>query len=1273
MPPPRRRLPPTLLAGTVAAAWIFAGAGPARAAASLSPFRPPGDGGARLSPIRRAQAEPAPAPNPAAAPNPEPATDVPAAGAPPPPDSEPAPRAASPAACAQDAQCPAGTICEDGACRPYERPLHVLLFRKEGGSTMFIPLYFSHPGNPGHRVVAPLYWHFWGPEARSRIVFPFYWRFEDHLKQRVVTVIPPVSWTRQPDATSWAVWPFIYSSSKFGWAAPLLASFKIADPDRGRAFGLYALLYFWKRTPASAFDLGFPLFVSRRSQAGAFTFALPLNFYWRSADRKRLLAIPFFYRGWDDRDDTFASLLGYRSRAGDNTRGSLFWLYWWGRSKASRYDVVFPLVWSFRGPERETTLALPVYLGLRRGAWSFRTAALLYWGGRDDNKGSSFNLLLPIFYAGKSHHGQRSLWLTPLGGGRRDDEAKTRAFTWLLPPIVHRKSPERRFDAVIPLFFRHHDYRDGSKTMLAGLYYRGTDPDGATNVVFPFIWHFRDARNDATALAALPFYFQRRAPDDRTTAAGIFPLMGYHRRFRDGYAAGLFPLASWGRRGDRRHAYLAPLFFHFEDRRSAFSFVPFLYLHRRDPRGSFTNVALAYFQGEDQRRRYHIAFPLVWHHVDKATNTSTWVVPPVYHRSSPRGSTTALVPLVFAGRDGPRRHLVVFPLYWRFRDDDADRTTTVFANYLHRTHGGETTDALFPLFHYRRGAKPGGGDEASLTLFPLLHFRRTDKLRLFASPVAVAYATPERRAGFVLLYFWYRGRDLEAATVPPFFLDLTNHRTRERTRILGPYIAVDSPRGSTRAVFPLFARYRQPGETGTWVLPTFFRRRTDAGYQVDTLFPLFWWSRSPVHRTVQLGPYFRRTAPDGDAHGLIPAFVHLDNAKRNLWITPLFVHRRDKESGDRRTFAWLYYGSRTADAATDVAFPVWWSGRRGPRSHRVLFPIFWRFEDRKEDSVLTIAGPLVYRRSKTEVTRGLAPFGWFTRDPANRSASTAIVPLFYEHHSPTRFTLMTLPFGFGRAPGTRWWYAGLAYHRETATGATNVLFPLWFGRTERAGGVTRFVPPLLHVARQTPTRGFSATMLLFWRSRSITSTTTLALPLYYDIHDHALSRTTLFVPLFLRHRNELAGTTTWFAPLLYRRNGPADSTTVLFPLLWDFRSAERSTTVVFPLWVGIRRPTFSANYVFPNVYWRTGRGPDAGTSRLFVFPFWESAVRRPGDTMWEVLLGVLGYERIGRNRTMKVLFIPFDLDPAPAAQVAWYGHRPTRPVIRARGLEARAW
>jgi hypothetical protein len=199
-------------------------------------------------------------------------------------------------------------------------------------------------------------------------------------------------------------------------------------------------------------------------------------------------------------------------------------------------------------------------------------------------------------------------------------------------------------------------------------------------------------------------------------------------------------------------------------------------------------------------------------------------------------------------------------------------------------------------------------------------------------------------------------------------------------------------------------------------------------------------------------------------------------------------------------------------------------------------------------------------------------------------------------------------------------------------------------------------------------------LLLFWHKSNVTSSSTFGLPLVFDFHAYHQSRFTMVLPLYFRYRNETADQATTIAPLFFRYSSPTDATTIAFPLFWRFWSPDRATTVLFPIYFNVRRPTADSTYIFPNIYYRKGLASEAGTSHLFVFPFWESQIKRPGDYMWEALLGLVGWERIGRNRFLKLLFIPFQLEAAPAAKTAWYGKPPTRTRERvARGLDIQAW
>lgn len=1323
------------LAGFAALA-VVASAALAQAAPNLNPFQRSSNQSSnnvrKGSPQSLSQAEPAPA-TPAATP------------------AKPGPQAGD--VCRDDNQCPQGTICERNVCTPVEPPIHALLFRKEGGATAFIPFYFHRRGNPGYRVVAPFYFHFWSPEGKSRIFAPFYWRFQDHLAQRVVTVIPPYSHTIQPDAESWAIWPLFYRSTKFGWAAPLLLSFKIENPDEQRSMGLYGLLYFWKRDgkAPSAFDLFFPFFVSSRSTDRAFTWALPLNFYWRrgAGDRasSNLLLLPLLYRSkrpdgattvsllgyghsrggnsngaiawlyWYGRrtdgsgydlllplfynsrrktGGTLGSPLGYLSRDGENRRGAVAWLYWFGRERTAddqrkSYDVLFPFLWSFRSPESNTTvLPLPPIMHLRRRTYSLTTVFPLYWASRDWERGSGWRLLFPLYFSRTGEEGQTFTWITPLGGYRRDSTRDTRTLL-LLPLYFHRRDPQRHIDLVLPVFLRHRNPQDGASTTLLANFYRRSDPEGTTTTFFPLFWHFRDAQTGATAHSLVPLYFRRSSPDESLTAAGVFPAWFYYRRYHQGgggYSFGLFPLAFFGSKPEKGHGVLFPLLWHFRNPSGTTTLaIPFFFRVADRHKTTAAIPPLLYFYGRegegDRADRYHVQFPLFWRFSSGKTGVNTTVVPPLFYRSGHRGGWSAgLFPLLFAGRWPDKGHLVLFPLFWRFSDDRADRHSTLVLNYLHRRHGGETTDALFPLLYYRRGAKPGGQPETSFTLFPLLHYKKTPERRLLVTPLAFSARTPYTKAGAIPPYFWYESKQVSASGVPPLYFDFTRLETGERTRVFGPWVTVDSPRSSARILFPVFGRYRDERDSGTWVFPSYFHRRTTDGYALDTLFPLFWHSTWPGNRTTVVGPWYSRKGPEKHNTGLVPLYLYARNSERRFILTPLFYERENFKDGTGKLFAaLLFYRTTRPDGHSTVGFPLYWGRRNGPRSYHVFFPLIWHFSNDEEGTSTNLWGPLYWSRAKhgKERTRGLLPVTWYSRDDEAQTASHAFLPLFYEKHGPSQFTLLTLPFGYKSSPDRSWWYALNVFHRDTVQSTFTTVFPLWFSHFNKGTETrTRVIPPLLHFSRSRPDRALSGWMLLLWFHRNIDSATTLGLPFLYDIYNYHQNRLTLIAPLYFRYWRAADDTAYNFAPLFYRRSSPDSSTTVAFPLYWDFKGKvqgqERRTTVLFPLFVGVRRPTFVARYVFPNIYYRSGLGPEAGTSRLFVFPLWESGVKRPGDYMWEVVLGLFGYERIGRNRYLKLLFIPFELEPAPAAQTAWYGKAPKRDRRQRRyGLDTRAW
>ena len=1004
--------------------------------------------------------------------------------------------------------------------------------------------------------------------------------------------------------------------------------------------------------------------------------------------------MPFFYGSKHNHGGSFFSWFGYDYEDGPERDGSAFWIYWHGENakahsgynvffpllwdfweREDRTTIIFPLVWSF-GAKGENTTVAPPWLHLRRPTWTFDTLFPLWWSGSDSKAGSAFRMLVPLFYWQSGNHDRRSTLISLLGGYARDDDARSLTLT-LLPLLTFwHRDPDDELRIFTPLYVHDHSRAADSTTGLYGVaaVYRRDDPQGSTTAVTPLFWHFRDADTGATATALLPFFAHRSGPRDTTTVVGL-GLWAYWRSFKNGgWSGGVFPLAFFGRNGDRTHAVLFPAFGHWSDVADSTHVTPLFFWHR-DPGGSAGGIPpLLTFFGSRDGDSYAIQFPLYWHFASERLARSTTATPLFYHHRDTDGWSLGvgpLVPLLYLRSGATRSHAVLFPVFWHFRDAAADKSTTVLGPFWHRSWGHETTVGLFPLLYYRGGARPGGADETSFTFLPFIHYHRDADTRVVVTPVGVSARGPNRAAGFVGPYFWYKDATLDASFIPLLHIDISRRDTGERTRQWGLWFQVEAPGSKAWLLFPLAGHYVDATESDTYVFPTFFHQRRANGWSVDTLPPLFWHSSGGSGTTTVIGPWYNHDGPRTHDTGFVPLWFRAKSDERTLTVVPplLLFARHDYKNDRERFVCALLWHTRDGASSSTTLFPLWWAASSPDKSHHVLFPLFWRYTDTKAASTWTLAGPFYWASQGQGRTYGLLPLTWLSHDRGDGSGSFGLVPLVYWARGPKRTAFMTPLFGLSRSPTTQLAYAG-------------VVVPLWLSYTAESPEThaqthTTFVLPFLYLSRTHPESQLTTAFALFWHHHDVTSSTTLGLPLYYDFHDYDIARTTVAFPVLFRHADEVAGTATWIAPLFYRHSTPTDTTMIGFPLLWDFKRGDDRTTVVFPFVARWRRADHVSTWVFPTIYHRTGLAPSGapdGTWRTVVAPFYDAAVNRPGDFAWDVLGGLFGHERVGRNRYLKLFFIRFEQEPAPRAQTAWYSQparTPRRELVR--GLAANTW
>ena len=426
--------------------------------------------------------------------------------------------------------------------------------------------------------------------------------------------------------------------------------------------------------------------------------------------------------------------------------------------------------------------------------------------------------------------------------------------------------------------------------------------------------------------------------------------------------------------------------------------------------------------------------------------------------------------------------------------------------------------------------------------------------------------------------------------------------------------------------------------------------------------------------------------------GVVPLFFYARNPERSLTVIPPLLlvppqraQRRERLAAGRCSTS----TSTTARPALTSLFPLFWSCKRGRQRDRGRLPVLLARRRRERRPVVDARFYRSFWSSGPGTAHARRPDRLVHARPGRRHASNAFLPLFYEASGPDHFALFTLA---GRLPalgavadlvraaplicvarqrpdaGSAWSSRSGSAHTDKATERT-----------------TTVIPPLLFVSRTTPAESFTTALALFWRYRDIASATTWCCRCYYDVHDYQLAgrrccsrsssattatptRPTAWVsPFFYSHTTPTYGTTFGLPlvvlpavlghPARQRRDdaGPAALRALAAPRLSSRRWSSRSTTT--------RKAC-------------TRTAPPTARYRRFVgavLPFYDSGVKRPGDFKWDVLGGIVGRERIGHHKFVRLFwFFNFETGAAPRAQTAWYSAPQRTPrKVAARGLERR--
>ncbi|MBI4575630.1 MAG: hypothetical protein HY722_05130 [Planctomycetes bacterium] len=628
--------------------------------------------------------------------------------------------------------------------------------------------------------------------------------------------------------------------------------------------------------------------------------------------------------------------------------------------------------------------------------------------------------------------------------------------------------------------------------------------------------------------------------------------------------------------------------------------------------------------------------------------------------SEGRGWFRAAWPLAGA-RWGPGwRRAWAFPLVWHARRPDGSGHTVVGPLARWGRRGAEEHTLFFPLHYQRRchgsggrlGGAPPSWDTFSAAGLYGAHGDARGGWR-YVAPLAAA-SWREGSEGAAVRKFWslpYTRLERPGSVRHALLAGLARLRLRTiRPGDSGPAFRADllggvarwqeGPRGQHLHLLPLaLSRHDGPRETDV-VLPVFFRYRDrDAAVSLWHLWPLYGRTEWATRRT-------------------------------RSWAWPLFSVTDDRADASYRSvhvLRPLAHSFRQGRTRLSYVFPIWWDRHRPGSREQVLFPLWFRFEDRHAGRGTRYLFPLGLYRREGPVRRlsplwPLSGLAWqpgrgdwheawllagLARDERHGERRRSwVLPFFYRRSAPREGRTIAFPLWASARDASRGrafrWLVPLYLGQERGTSRRDhLLWPLGLSVHRRGADPSYYRVRLLGaLAEATGSRGGrhrSHVFPLWWSERTRGYGSHLFLPIFsWSRAAHHDRRAWTLWPVLGRSVSATSSAWSLAPPLVRwkRRAGPSGAwrLDLAGPLAGLAQSGERSSHRLLPVaWYhGTPRRGQAA---FLPLYWREWRDPDrpGGSERLMVFP-WYRGQRPFGWHRWGVFPLVEREEGPGHQR-----------------------------------------
>jgi hypothetical protein len=900
---------------------------------------------------------------------------------------------------------------------------------------VFAPVYFRF--QKGLRTIdaSPLYFSGknLGTGLTHRTLLPFFhWQSREFGNRKELWTIP---WIRRTDE----------ARQRSAWALPLLASFRVRNPER-ELMALTPLVWNHRDRLRDRTTWVALLGGAIEDPDQHISWAAPI--WWRFADRRAgsslsVVAPLVLWRKSPERFALHSLLLSvWRERGAGRSGGgggSLPLLTFVGHSALrSRQLVLGGVFWRFVNEDPAGTgVADP---SVRRSAWG--VGPLVYRTTKGSER-ARFGIPPLLTFTGRD--GQKSHQVvTPLFWHYRNRDPEHRHDTWVVPPLYVQKLEQGFRAGLLPLFVAANDeqYRYAVLPWLLFGHVENKQA-GTSQTISPLFVRAKTPTSRVLGAGFIGWDVEREvAVDDSTQAwrdSVLFPL--YYRRQRGEQTLHISPLGG-ALRKPGSYTWLGALAYGFERSasedqlgRRGGGLLPLIHHEtRRDASGKLVGATSSVFplflRDRRPERDLDIWSPLIW-------------------RSEIRG-------------DKPRKNLAVIPLYFRQRQPDGvdvdagllwfwsrDRTrhthTMVAGPFYHRLQRDKLITGFGPLSYWEDSSK------RRLLVVPPLIVSLENKLERKRTTVALPFWFDRIQAGearrvwmaFPFVLGAYRKNDFTKAGIAiPLFYDI--YRIRKNFRFTGVVpVLFRYQRGGFHAEDDARSRYTLWGS-----FPLFFYGRDGLGRRSHSALALYWWDKDP----------------EGFKFFTLLGGVGQKKGKQLTWYAPLIYRKVTNEQ--HTTFLWPVFayhkgyrkdanGKPYKDISTTWVLPPLFVGRHiEDRRWWQSTLLVWQF--RRPHKVTTaVLPPLFFLQDSFKQRRlhWLLPLYVRDNNMAKGEAWTTVIPaLFVQHRNRNHNNAVQFP---------------LVWHFENPKRRVTVGGLLWYDVRLPEKKVATQVVPLLYARRQT--------------------------------------------------------------------------------------------------------------------------------------------------------------------------------------------------------------